>query len=58
MKLAVVLKSAKPRTKSSKRKKFERVMVEFKVGTLRTSGGDVVTDRAQAVAIAMSEAGM
>jgi len=40
--------------------KVEKVMKEFKAGTLNSgsSTGPVVTNRKQAVAIAMSEAGM
>ena len=37
--------------------KFEKVMREFKHGTLRSSSGDAVTNPAQARAIAYSEAG-
>ena len=36
-------------------KKFEKVMSEFKAGTLRSSSGELVTDRKQALAIAFSE---
>ncbi|WP_425230408.1 DUF6496 domain-containing protein [Sphingomonas sp.] len=35
----------------------ERVMHEFKDGTLRSGSGDKVTSRGQAIAIALSEAG-
>jgi len=38
--------------------KVEQVMREFKNGTLRSSSGHIVTDRDQALAIAMSEAGL
>lgn len=38
--------------------KVEKVMHEFKTGTLKSSSGQKVTNRKQAVAIAMSEAGM
>lgn len=41
-----------------KRYKVAKVMHEYKQGTLRSSSGDTVRDRNQAVAIAMSEAGM
>lgn len=41
-----------------KKKKVAKVMKEFKAGTLKTSAGEPVKDRAQAIAIAMSEAGM
>lgn len=39
-------------------KKVGKVMGEFKRGTLKSSSGKKVTKRKQAVAIAMSEAGM
>ena len=40
-------------------KKVKKVMKEFKAGTLHSGkGGKVVKSRKQAVAIAMSEAGM
>lgn len=45
-----------PKKKHGK-KKVEKVMREFKRGTLRSSGGKKVTSRKQAIAIAMSEAG-
>ena len=38
--------------------KVRAVMGEFKRGTLRSSSGQVVTSRQQAIAIAMSEAGL
>lgn len=38
--------------------KVHKVMSEFKHGTLRSSSGAKVTKRSQAVAIAMSEAGL
>lgn len=38
--------------------KVHTVMSEFKHGSLHSSSGDKVTNRKQAVAIAMSEAGM
>ncbi|MGA0792445.1 MAG: DUF6496 domain-containing protein [Burkholderiaceae bacterium] len=44
--------------KSKKQSKVEYVMKEFKEGKLKSSSGRKVTSRAQAVAIAMSEAGM
>ena len=40
------------------KKKVEKVMGEYKRGKLRSSSGATVTSRPQAVAIAMSEAGM
>ena len=45
-------------TKKQKQKKLAKVMREFKAGTLKSSSGDPVTNRKQAIAIAMSEAGM
>jgi len=41
-----------------KQVKVEKVMGEFKRGKLKSSSGQKVTDRDQAVAIAMSEAGI
>lgn len=43
---------------TKKKTKEEKVMKEFKEGTLHSGkGGPVVTDRKQAIAIALSEAG-
>ena len=39
-------------------KKVAKVMREYKSGKLKSSSGDKVTDEKQAVAIAMSEAGI
>lgn len=39
-------------------KKVEKVMSEYKSGTLKSSSGKKVTNRKQAIAIAMSEAEM
>ncbi len=46
--------------KAAKKKKVAKVMKEFKAGTLNSgsSTGPVVTNRKQAVAIAMSQAKM
>lgn len=45
-------------TKKPKKTKEEKVMKEFKEGTLHSGkGGPVVIDRKQAIAIALSEAG-
>jgi len=45
-------------TKKKPVSKEEKVMKEFKEGTLHSGkGGPVVTDRKQAIAIALSEAG-
>ena len=44
---------------AAKKTKMQKVMHEFKSGTLHSGkGGPVVKKKAQAVAIAMSEAGM
>ena len=43
--------------KSKMQKKVAKVMREYKKGTLKSSSGQKVTDKDQAVAIAMSEAG-
>jgi hypothetical protein len=47
---------AKKPTKAQK--KVEKVMSEYKAGALKSSSGKKVTTRKQAVAIALSEAGM
>lgn len=44
--------------KISKRGKVRKVMHEFKSGSLKSGSGKRVTDRKQAIAIAMSEAGL
>lgn len=41
--------------KSKMQKKVEKVMREYKAGKLKSSSGDKVKSRDQAVAIAMSE---
>lgn len=43
---------------SKKPTKVQKVMHEFKTGALKSSSGQKVSNRKQAVAIAMSEAGM
>ncbi len=48
----------KPRTKAGQDRKVARVMHEFKEGDLKRPDGETVTDRRQAVAIALSEAGL
>ena len=48
----------KGKKKKAQQKKVEKVMREFKKGKLKSSDGKTVTDRAQAVAIALSEAGL
>ena len=47
---------AKKPTKGQK--KVEKVMSEYAAGTLKSSSGRKVTSRKQAIAIALSEAGM
>lgn len=44
--------------KSKMQDKVHKVMREYKAGKLKSSSGDKVTNQKQAVAIAMSEAGM
>jgi hypothetical protein len=46
-----------PQTEQAKLDKVQRVMKEFKEGTLKSSSGDKVESRLQAIAIALSEAG-
>lgn len=41
--------------KKKRKNKIEKVMHEFKSGTLKSSSGQKVTDRKQAIAIAISE---
>jgi len=43
---------------SKGQKKVKKVMSEYKSGALKSSSGKKVTSREQAIAIAMSEAGM
>ena len=45
-----------PKQTEGQKKKVETVMHEFKEGDLKSSSGDKVKSRKQAVAIAMSEA--
>jgi len=45
-------------TKKEKQAKVAKVLREFKAGTLKGSGGKKIKDRKQAIAIALSEAGM
>ena len=47
-----------PKTKKEKQDKVEKVMKEFKENTLNSSSGDKVTSPKQAIAIALSEAGL
>ena len=48
---------AKKRKKLRGKNKIHAVMSEFKRGTLHSGGGGKVTNKKQAIAIAMSEAG-
>ena len=45
-------------SKDKMQAKVKKVMREYKSGKLKSSSGDKVTGQKQAVAIAMSEAGM
>jgi hypothetical protein len=45
-------------SKDKMQAKVKKVMREYKSGKLKSSSGDKVTSQKQAVAIAMSEAGM
>jgi hypothetical protein len=44
--------------KTKMQKKVSKVMREYKAGTLKSSSGDKVVNKDQAIAIAMSEAGV
>lgn len=46
-----------PKTKAGKARKVQKVMGEYQEGSLRSSSGQTVTSRKQAVAIALSESG-
>ena len=52
--------ATKPKTKAGKMAKVGKVMKEYKAGELHSGSktGPAVTNKKQAVAIAMSEAGM
>jgi hypothetical protein len=45
-------------TTKEKQAKIRRVMKEYKSGTLKSSSGEKVKSRQQAIAIALSQAGM
>jgi hypothetical protein len=45
-------------TKKEKQAKIRKVMKEFKSGKLKSSSGEKVENRSQAIAIALSKAGM
>ena len=49
---------AMPKTKKAKQAKIRKVLKEFKAGTLKGSDKKPVKNRKQAIAIALSEAGM
>lgn len=51
-------KGGYPKGTSRKQGKVHKVMSEFKEGSLKSSSGQKVTNPKQAVAIAMSEAGL
>jgi len=51
-------RAAEKKAKKVQPEKVEKVMEEFKAGDLKTSAGETVTEQKQAVAIAMSEAGL
>ena len=50
--------AAMPKGKKAKQAKIAKVMREFKAGTLKGSDKKAITNRKQAIAIALSEAGM
>ena len=50
--------AAMPKTKKAKQAKIAKVMHEFKAGTLKGSDKKPITNRKQAIAIALSQAGM
>jgi len=50
--------AAMPKGKKAKQAKIARVLREFKAGTLKGSDKKAITNRKQAIAIALSEAGM
>jgi hypothetical protein len=50
--------AAMPKGKKAKQAKIAKVMREFKAGTLKGSDKKAITSRKQAIAIALSEAGM
>ena len=50
--------AAMPKGKKAKQAKIAKVMREFRAGTLKGSDKKPITNRKQAIAIALSEAGM
>ena len=50
--------SSESRTKRGKQSKVRKVLREFKRGKLRSGSGNKVKKRTQAIAIALSEAGL
>jgi arginine repressor len=49
---------AAPKGKKAKQAKISRVLREFKAGTLKSGSGEKITNYKQAVAVALSQAGM
>lgn len=47
--------ATKPKKKAPQGRKVHKVMKEFQEGTLKSSSGQKVTSRKQAIAIALSE---
>jgi hypothetical protein len=47
---------AKKKTTTKSKPKVEKVMHEYKEGTLKSGSGEKVTSRKQAIAVALSEA--
>ena len=56
--MSTITKEIARRKEIRGRKKVQYVMGEFKAGGLRSSSGEKVTKPDQAIAIALSEAGM
>jgi hypothetical protein len=48
----------KPRTKAGKKRKVHKTMSEFKRGKLKSGSGKKVTNRKQAIAIGLRQAGI
>ena len=49
---------SRAKTKAGRQRKVAKVLGEFKAGQLRSSSGAKVTNRKQAIAIGLSEAGL
>lgn len=56
--MSINMAKKKPRTKAAKKRKVGKVLGEFKRKKLKSSSGRKVTSRKQAIAIALSEAGL